>query len=259
MPRTPLCQCLAGPILALVVAMAAPLRANEAMVDLELVLLADASGSIDEAEIRFQREGYATAITDPEVLKAVTGGWNRKIALTYVEWGDEFHQDVVVPWTVIGSKADAEVFAAALREAPRQAFGFNAIGSAIAFGHGLMDENGIQGLRRVIDFSADSANSWGGIPLEIARAAAISAGITINGLAVLCRYENCGGRPVAYDLEQAFDQLVIGGPGAFVITADGPETFAAAVKRKLILEIAGATGPRFAGRLRPERPRPSPE
>ena len=34
-------------------------------VDLELVLLADASGSIDEAEIRFQRQGYASAITHP--------------------------------------------------------------------------------------------------------------------------------------------------------------------------------------------------
>ena len=49
-------------------------RAEET-VDLELVLLSDASGSIDEAEIAFQREGYAKAITDPDVLKAMTGGW----------------------------------------------------------------------------------------------------------------------------------------------------------------------------------------
>lgn len=215
-------------------------------VDLELVLLADASGSIDAAEIAFQREGYAQAITDPEVLKAVTGGWNAKIALSYVEWGDEFHQDIVVPWTEIGSKQDAEKFAAALRSAPRRAFGFNAIGSAIAFGHDMLENNGINGLRRVIDFSADSANSWSGIPIELARAAAISAGITINGLAVLCRYEDCSGRPVAYDLEAAFQQIIIGGPGAFVVTADDPKTFAAAVKRKLILEIAGVRAPRFA-------------
>ena len=39
-------------------------RAGE-KVDLELVLLADASGSIDDAEILFQRQGYAAAITDP--------------------------------------------------------------------------------------------------------------------------------------------------------------------------------------------------
>ncbi|MFN6006552.1 MAG: DUF1194 domain-containing protein, partial [Paracoccaceae bacterium] len=39
-----------------------PLQAQE--VDLELVLLADASGSITQAEIDFQRESTATAITD---------------------------------------------------------------------------------------------------------------------------------------------------------------------------------------------------
>ena len=223
-------------------------QAPDPMVDLELVLLADASGSIDEAEIRFQREGYAKAITDPEVLKAITGGWNGKIALTYVEWGDAAHQDVVVPWMTIASAEDAGGFAEALRIAPRRAFGYNAIGSAIAFGHDLLDDNQINGLRRVIDFSADSAATWGGVSVPLARASAISAGITINGLAVLCRDEDCGGRPVNYDLEAAFEQMIIGGPGAFVITADSPQTFAAAVKRKLILEIAGGTEPRFAGR-----------
>ncbi len=43
-------------------------------VDLELVLLADASRSIDDGEIRFQRQGYAAAITDPDVLAAISHG-----------------------------------------------------------------------------------------------------------------------------------------------------------------------------------------
>lgn len=248
MRAKPLWNSLAGLILTLMAVAVPPARAADPMVDLELVLLADASGSIDDAEIRFQREGYVQAITDPEVLKAVTGGWNQKIALTYVEWGDAAHQDIVVPWMTIGSAEDAGAFAEALRAAPRRAFGYNAIGSAIAFGHDLIDSNRINGLRRVIDFSADSAATWGGVPVELARASAISAGITINGLAVLCRDEDCGGRPIGYDLEAAFEQLIIGGPGAFVITADSPQTFATAVKRKLILEIAGSPEPRFAGR-----------
>ena len=221
-------------------------RATDPLVDLELVLLADASGSIDAAEIRFQREGYAQAIVDPAVLEAITGGWNQKIALSYVEWGDDVHQDVVVPWTIIASKADAEAFAAALMAAPRRAFGYNAIGSALSFGQTMLEGNGINGLRKVIDFSADSANSWSGVPLDLARAAVLSAGITINGLAILCRHEDCSGRPMAYDLERAFEQLIIGGPGAFVITVDSPKTFANAVKRKLILEIASGSSPRFA-------------
>jgi len=248
MRTDPLRHCCGMLFLALAALLTLPAQAADPMVDLELVLLADASGSIDEAEIRFQREGYAEAITDREVLKAITGGWNGKIALTYVEWGDAAHQDVVVPWMTIASAGDAAAFGEALRAAPRRAFGFNAIGSAIAFGHDLLDSNGIKGLRRVIDFSADSAATGGGVPVNLARASAISAGVTINGLAVLCRDEDCSGRPVGYDLEAAFEQMIIGGPGAFVITADSPQTFAAAVKRKLILEIAGGREPRFARR-----------
>ena len=85
---------LAAPVLAL---LAAPLTAQAPEwddVDLELVLLADATGSIDPAEIAFQRRGYAEAITSPEVLSAVTGGAHRKIVLTYVEWAAAQSQDV---------------------------------------------------------------------------------------------------------------------------------------------------------------------
>jgi hypothetical protein len=73
--------------------------------------------------------------------------------------------------------------------------------------------------------------------IEIARQIAIDAGIIINGLAVLCR--SCSGRPVSYNLERAFAETIIGGPGSFIITADGRDQFAAAVRRKLILELAG--------------------
>ena len=97
-------------------------------VDLELVLLADASRSIDDAEIRFQRQGYASAITHPEVLEAIAQGFEQRIAVTYVEWGDASSQEVVVPWTVIAGAESAAAFAAALLEAPRHAFGPNAIG-----------------------------------------------------------------------------------------------------------------------------------
>lgn len=206
-------------------------------VDLELVLLADASGSIDEAEIRFQRQGYAAAITDPDILAAIALGHDRRIAVTYVEWGQADSQDVVVPWTVIDGPDSAAAFAEALLAAPRHAVGMNAIGSALAAGQALIEGNHIAGYRRVIDISADSANSWGGVPIAEARAAALAADITINGLAILCRH--CSGRPIDYDLEAAFAAWIVAGPGAFVITADDKTSFAEAVRKKLLLEIAG--------------------
>jgi len=207
-------------------------------VDLELVILADASGSIDEAEIQFQRQGYADAITHRDVLAAIARGIRGRIAVTYVEWGDEMSQEVVVPWTIIDGLAPARSFADKLRKTPRLAFGSNAIGSAIAAAQMLIETNAIEGFRKVIDFGGDSANNWNGPPISVARADALKAGMVINGLAILCRESDCSGQPVEYDLEKAFAQQIIGGPGSFVITVDSRESLAKAVRRKLLLEIA---------------------
>lgn len=211
-------------------------------VDLELVLLADASRSIDDAEIQFQRQGYAAALTHPDVLSAIEQGFRQRIAISYVEWGDATSQEVVMPWTIIDGKDTADAFAAALLEAPRLAFGPNAIGNALAAAQALIESNDIEAFRRVIDFSGDSANSFGGIPIAAARASALAADITINGLAILCRQDDCGGRPNVYDLEDAFAETIIGGPGSFVVTVDERLSFADAVRRKLILELAELDG-----------------
>jgi hypothetical protein len=157
--------------------------------------------------------------------------------VTYVEWGAVNSQEVVVPWAIIGGPDSAAAFARALLAEPRRAFGRNAIGNAIAVGQALIEGNDIAGTRMVIDVSADSANNWGGLSIPEARQTALAADIVINGLAILCR--QCSGRPNAYDLEAAFAKTIIGGPASFVIRADGDDRFAEAVRKKLILEIAG--------------------
>ncbi|MEL6317726.1 MAG: DUF1194 domain-containing protein [Pseudomonadota bacterium] len=210
-------------------------------VDLELLLLADASGSIDDAEIRFQRRGYVDALRDPGLVRAMTAGFHGRVALAYVEWGTVGSQDMVAGWRVIDGEASAEAFAQALLAAPRRAQGRNAIGDALMFATAEIETNAFAGRRKVIDFSADSANNWGGPSIAEGRAAALAADIVINGLAVLCRA--CSGRPVSYDLEAAFRDQLIGGPGAFVVTADSRETFGAAVRSKLFLEVSGAAPP----------------
>ncbi len=212
--------------------LALPLHAQE--VDLELVLLADASGSIDESEILFQRQGYAQAITHPQVLDAIASTLTGTIAVTYVEWAAD--QAVVVDWTVIRNATDAQAFADALMVPPRQAFGRNAIGAALLAGKELIEGNDIDGLRGVIDFSGDSANNWSGPSIAEARDAVLAAGYTINALPIL--------RPDSpqrsgANLEQLYAEQIIGGPGAFLVTADDADRFADAVRRKLILEIAG--------------------
>lgn len=207
-------------------------------VDLELVLLADATGSIDEAEIRFQRKGYADALRDPGLIRAMTAGPYGVVAITYVEWANDRSQDVVVGWRLIDGPEAGARFADDLMTAPRRAFGRNAIGAALIAGVRLIETNGFDGARRVIDFSGDSANNWNGPSIAAGRQAAVDAGVTINALAVLCR--SCNGRPVSYDLEAAYQTQIIAGPGAFVLTADSEQSFGDAVFDKLWLEVSGA-------------------
>lgn len=213
---------------------ALPLAAQEA--DLELVLLADASGSVTQMELDFQRQGYAQAITHPAVLRAIDATMTGAVAVTYIEWAA--NQATVVDWTLIDGPESAEAFAAALLIPPRQAYGRNAIGAALIEGMRQIERNEIRGLRRVIDFSGDSIGNFSGPSIREARAQVLAAGITINGLPILC--PDCPG-PSGLDLEQAYGAEIIGGPGAFVVTADRSDSFATAVRRKLILEIAGLT------------------
>nr|WP_245759521.1 DUF1194 domain-containing protein [Poseidonocella sedimentorum] len=219
---------------------AGPLAAQDT--DLELVLLADASGSIDAREIAFQREGYATAITDPEVLAAIAGTAYGSIAVTYVEWAA--NTAIVADWTVIGGAADAARFAEELRSKPRQAYGRNAIGAALLDGLRMIEQNEHDGWRKVIDFSGDSASNYAGPTIAEARARVLAAGITINALPILRPGDP--GRAQG-GLEAIYEDRIIGGPGAFVITAETRASFADAIRRKLILEISGTHAPRLAG------------
>lgn len=221
-------------ILSILLALLAP-PAYAEEVELELVLLADASGSITEAEIEFQRQGYASAITDPRVLSAIGNSAYGAIAVTYVEWAA--NTAVVVDWTKIDGPESAQSFADALTHPPRQAYGRNAIGGALIDGKRLIEQNDFEGWRKVIDFSGDSPNNYSGPSIASARAEVVSAGITINGLPILCRFCDT---PARYpDLAEIYEERIIGGVGAFVVTATSEDDLAEAIRRKLILEISG--------------------
>lgn len=205
-------------------------------VDLELVLAADGSGSIDDEELRLQREGYARAVVHPRVLSAIGSGFLGKIAVAYMEWGAPESQHTIVDWMIIEGPQSAAAFGEKLVTAPRAAIGFNSISNAIAYSRNLIETNDYAGLRRIIDVSADAGNI-GGMPLAVARAQALAAGITINGLAISRPGSTRPFRGIT--LEAHFARDVVGGPGAFVVTVDKTISFADAVIKKLVLEIAG--------------------
>ncbi len=215
-------------------------RADEP-VDVALVLAVDVSRSVDEDEARLQREGYRSAVTDPKVVEAIRGGMLGSIAICYVEWAGIEYQRIVLPWTRIGSQGEADGWATALERAPRASLSWTSISGAIETSRRAIAECPHEATRKVIDVSGDGVNN-SGPPAEMARDRAVADGITINGLPILNDRPTFGRAP-PIPLDQYFRDSVIGGQGAFMIAAEDFEAFGNAVRRKLIREIAGLSGP----------------
>lgn len=218
--------------LALCFACLMPLAASAAEdVDLALVIAVDSSGSVDAEEFALQRRGYAGALTDPDVLAAIRRGGHGAIAVTVVEWSGPTFRNVVVDWTKISDLASAQAVAELLVALPRRIFGGGtAVGAAIDLGMEMLARCPFAGMRRTIDVSGDGVNNRGRAP-DLARDEAVAQRVTINGLAI---------NEFGNDIEAYYRNHVIGGPGSFVIRADGFADFARAVRRKLILEIAAS-------------------
>ena len=206
-------------------------------VDVELVLAVDGSGSIDDIEFALQRKGYARAISHPLVLNAIRGGEFQKIAVLFVEWGAPESVETIVGWTVIRGAASAKAFGDRLIAAPRQVFGYNSISAAIAYSTKQLLANAYDGRQKIIDISGDGPQI-NGPPLAVVRAAALKAGITINGLAIKTRTGTSFRSAFAVPLEDHYRQDVIGGPGAFVMSANEETPFEEVILSKLVREIA---------------------
>jgi len=236
-------------IVALAVAIAVwsrqPAAAEDGQVDLLLVLAADISRSVDERKFRLQRDGYAAAIVDPRVVRAMRAGAFGRIAICYMEWASDQDQRVIVEWTRVGSEGEAKEVADRIRDAPRAFMGRTAIGAAIDFSMTLFSRSPFGAPRQIIDVSGDGTNN-SGRDVTLARDAAIERGVIINGLVILSEiplptnpmHTHPPGGLTAY-----YENNVIGGPGAFVLEAQNFESFGQLLIQKLIKEIATKRAP----------------
>jgi hypothetical protein len=214
-------------------------------VDLLLVLAADVSRSIDDVEFNLQRKGYAAAITDPRVLRAISGGRNHAIAVTFIEWSGAADQNVVVDWTVVRDEEAAGGIAATILAAPRSFLGRTSISAAIDYSIERIAMAPAQADKRIIDISGDGTNN-SGRPVTEARDQAVASGVTVNGLAIINTQANPGyafhTQPPG-GLPKYYEENVIGGPGAFLMQVENFDTFAESMTRKLVTEIAGLPVP----------------
>ena len=218
-------------------------------VSLLLVLAIDVSDSVKEERWGLQKNAYAQAFRDPEIVQTIiqVGG----IAVTLVQWSEEKEQDQSVPWHVIKDRPSAEAFATAVATMSRKYHSFTSITTAILFSTALIEKALYRAPRRVIDISGDGEHndlSSSKPTVAEARTLAVSKHITINGLPM-----NAPKETAEYNQRtiREYEHNVIGGPNAFLLyipDADSPGLFFEALKRKLFHEIS-ATLPTKPGIL----------
>ncbi len=194
---------------------------------LNLVLAVDASASVNDQEFGLQRTGIVVALRDPDVQSAIIrapGGVN----LAIVQWASIRHQAVALEWTHLREKDDIDALAENVTTMPRRLGGGNTmIHAGVEFAGEMLKLAPIPAVRQVIDVSGNGLAD--DVPLlEKARDRMVANGIVINGLAIEEDPPNVTGH---------FRRHLIGGPGAFVITAQDFTDFARAMRLKLLREI----------------------
>lgn len=204
--------------------------AQEQTVDLELILAIDTSSSVSSEEFDLQMRGMSEAFRNEAVIGAIRAAGDRGIVVAMVQWSDARKQLLAIDWYEVNDRESAERFAQEIDNTPRFLFGGGtALGGAITFAARQFDKNAYAGRRKVIDVSGDGRTNQGARP-ERVRDKVVDSGVTINGLAILNEDPT---------IDSYYRYNVIGGTGAFVITATDYEDFSAAMLEKLIKEISG--------------------
>lgn len=196
-------------------------------VDTALVLAVDVSLSVDDGRYRLQKEGIAAAFETQAVLDAIRSGPRQAIEVAVEEYSDPDRQIPVVPWTRVATAGDAAALARRIRAVRRSSQGLTGVADALLAARDLLAAAPAPASRRVVDISSDGMSNIG-TPITAARDALVGDGITINGLPILSE------EPW---LETYYREYVIGGPDAFVVVAEDPSSFAAAMRRKLAREL----------------------
>jgi Protein of unknown function (DUF1194) len=226
-------------------------------VDTALVLAVDVSNSVDEARYHLQMEGIAEALEDSGVVSAIISGPKGGIMLALVTWAD--HAQLALPWTVIRSAEDARAFATLIRRVPQARGEYTCTARMFEkVRETIVPDIPAKADHVVVDVSGDGIDNCGQPGDSRAeRDQLLAAGVTINGLPIIVKGENevvgSGAyRAPGYGLKELpiqdqtttttldawYTTNVIGGPGGFLLKANGFEDFGRAFRQKFVSEIS---------------------
>lgn len=239
----------------------------ETGIDTALAVAVDVSQSVDQERYALQIEGIARALEDPQVIAAITSGQRAAILFAMIAWSDT--PVVVVPWEKIASAADASRVAAMVRAVPQKGGEFTCLARMLRnFSDTQLPTIPMPAARVVIDVSGDGIDNCNvRSTIDDERRRLVDAGVTINGLPIMVPGENDIVGAGAYrqpgfglnevgpgtdttTLDAYFKEHVIGGPGAFILPANGYADFGRAIVRKFVTEVSSIDAGAVEAKLR---------
>jgi hypothetical protein len=231
-------------------------RADEPEVDTALIVAVDVSNSVDEQRYRLQMEGIAQALEDPGVIKAIAGGAKGGILFSMITWADQ--QKVSIPWTHITNAEQARATAARVRTLPRESGEFTCMSRMMRFvSDKVVPQIPAKAAKVVLDVSGDGPDNCNEEePIDTVRDELVKYAVTVNGLPILegagdAVAEAPGGvssqsylpdEQASPALEDWYRTHVKGGPGSFVLPANGYADFGRAIRQKFVLEVSSLFG-----------------
>jgi Mg-chelatase subunit ChlD len=206
-------------------------EAQRPTVDVAVVFVVDTSYSMSEGELALARAAHVAAFRSPEVQAAIAEEEVR-IAVAYVEFGA--FAETVVEWTVVEDRPTAEAFAARLAAAPVLSRPGTGIAEGLTEAGRLIDRTPYRPERIVVDIIGDGINSvpspFHRTPVAEARNALIDRGAIVNGMPLLIDPSEAG-------LDAYYEDIVIGGTGAFSMPLTDIGQMPAALRQKIIAEL----------------------
>jgi hypothetical protein len=216
------------------VALAIGANADDNRVDANVITALDVSSSINAQETMLQVEGMAAAVRSPAFVSAASAGPHRRIGFMIFVWADGDYPELV-SWRAIGSQEEADAASAeilgklqALLETSSRHVGtLTNLSGALDHASQLFKAAPLQAARQVVNIVGNGEDNVGEDPLR-ARADLVAMGATINGVVI-----GTDKLVMTY-----FRANVIGGKGAFLLSADKAEHLTTVLISKFVADLA---------------------
>jgi hypothetical protein len=208
--------------------------ADDVWTDVNIVTGLDLSGSIEARDAQIQVDGIAMAIRSPEIIAAIQRGNYGRIGFAVFVWADG-NYPVLVTWRLIASQQDALAVSRELSDRLHFILGSDVVmklgaltdlSGAIDYGGEMLRAAPFATSHRIINIVGNGIDNVGE-GAQPARDRMVAQGMTINGVTL-------GHDQSIYEY---FKREVIGGPKAFVFTANNPGSLVDVLARKFVTEI----------------------